>query len=106
MSAGQTQALRFGQRSSSTSTLVQIVAIVKRQVQQPDISAAARDRAPHRIARFAHELAGLFHSFYNGCRVLGVEPELTIARLALVAATQRVLKHALSILGVDAPEKM
>jgi arginyl-tRNA synthetase len=71
-----------------------------------EISAAARDRAPHRIARFAHELAGLFHSFYNGCRVLGVEPELTMARLALVAATQRVLKHALSILGVDAPEKM
>ena len=71
-----------------------------------EVSAAARDRAPHRIARFSHELAGLFHSFYNGCRVLGVEPELTIARLALVAATQRVLKHALSILGVDAPEKM
>ncbi len=71
-----------------------------------EISAAARDRAPHRIARFAHELAGLFHSFYNGCRVLGVEPELTMARLALVAATQRVLKHALTILGVDAPEKM
>lgn len=71
-----------------------------------EVSAAARDRAPHRIARFAHELAGLFHSFYNGCRVLGVEPELTMARLALVAATQRVLKHALSILGVDAPEKM
>jgi arginyl-tRNA synthetase len=71
-----------------------------------EVSAAARDRAPHRIARFAHELAGLFHSFYNGCRVLGVEPELTMARLALVAATQKVLKHALSILGVDAPEKM
>ncbi len=71
-----------------------------------EVSAAARDRAPHRIARFAHELAGLFHSFYNGCRVLGVEPELTMARLALVSATQKVLKHALSILGVDAPEKM
>ena len=71
-----------------------------------EVSAAARDRAPHRIARFAHELAGLFHSFYNSCRVLGVEPELTMARLALVAATQRVLKHALTILGVDAPEKM
>ena len=71
-----------------------------------EISAAARDRAPHRIARYAHELAGLFHSFYNGCRVLGVEPELTTARLALVTATQRVLRHCLGILGVDAPEKM
>ena len=71
-----------------------------------EISTAARDRAPHRIARYAHELAGLFHSFYNGCRVLGVEPELTTARLALVTATQRVLRHCLGILGVDAPEKM
>ena len=71
-----------------------------------EISAAARDRAPHRIARFAHELAGQFHSFYNACRVLGVEPELTQARLALVAATQRVLRHSLGILGVAAPEKM
>ena len=71
-----------------------------------EISAAARDRAPHRIARYAHELAGFFHSFYNGCRVLGVEPELTAARLALVVATQRVLRHSLGILGVAAPDKM
>jgi arginyl-tRNA synthetase len=71
-----------------------------------EIAAAARDRAPHRIARYAHELAGLFHSFYNGCRVLGVEPELTAARLALVTATQHVLRHSLDILGVDSPEKM
>jgi arginyl-tRNA synthetase len=81
--------------------------LIRKLGDYPDeVSAAARDRAPHRIARFAHELAGLFHSFYSSCRVLGVEPELTMARLALVAATQRVLKHALTILGVDAPEKM
>ena len=71
-----------------------------------EISGAARERAPHRIARYSHELAGLFHSFYNACRVLGVEPELSIARLALVLATQRVLRHSLTILGVAAPEKM
>lgn len=71
-----------------------------------EISAAARDRAPHRIARYAHELAGLFHAFYNGCRVLGVEPELTAARLALVSAVQQVLRHSLGILGIAAPEKM
>ena len=71
-----------------------------------EVSAAARDRAPHRIARYAHELAGQFHSFYNACRVLGVAPELTAARLALVTATQRVLRHSLGILGVAAPDKM
>ena len=71
-----------------------------------EVSTAARDRAPHRIARYAHELAGEFHSFYNACRVLGVAPELTGARLALVTATQRVLRHCLGILGVAAPNKM
>ena len=71
-----------------------------------EVSAAARDRAPHRIARYAHDLAGQFHSFYNACRVLGVAPELTQARLALVTATQRVLRHSLGILGVAAPDKM
>jgi arginyl-tRNA synthetase len=81
--------------------------LIRKLGDYPDeISAAARDRAPHRIARYAHELAGLFHSFYNGCRVLGVEPELTTARLALVTATQRVLRNSLGVLGVDAPEKM
>ena len=81
--------------------------LIRKLGDYPDeISAAARDRAPHRIARYAHELAGLFHAFYNGCRVLGVEPELTTARLALVTATQRVLRHSLGVLGVDAPEKM
>ncbi|EGO64580.1 arginine--tRNA ligase [Acetonema longum] len=71
-----------------------------------EITAAARERAPHRIARYAHELAGLFHTFYNQCRVIGVEPELQTARLALVKAVQNTLRHALRVLGVAAPDKM
>lgn len=70
------------------------------------IAAAARERAPHRIARYVYELAGLFHHFYRQCRILGVEPPLTEARLGLVKAVQYVLVHALNILGVSAPEKM
>ena len=71
-----------------------------------EVSAAAAERAPHRVARYAHEVAGLFHSFYNQCRVLGVDPELTKARLLLVTAVQRTVRHALGILGVAAPDKM
>lgn len=71
-----------------------------------EIADAARERAPHRIARFAHELAGLFHAFYNQCRIIGVEPELQAARLVLVTAVQRTVRHALGILGVVAPDKM
>ncbi len=71
-----------------------------------EITMAARERAPHHIARYAHELAGLFHTFYNQCRVIGVEPDLQSARLALAGAVQNTVRSVLAILGVAAPEKM
>ncbi|MDF2499507.1 MAG: argS [Anaerosporomusa subterranea] len=81
--------------------------LIKKMGSYPgEIADAARERAPHRIARFAHELAGLFHTFYNQCRIIGVEPEIQTARLALVAAVQSTVRHALAILGVTAPDKM
>ena len=70
------------------------------------IASAAKERAVHRVAHYVHELAGLFHSFYNQCRILGVDPEVQQARIKLVKATQHVLRHALNILGVSAPERM
>lgn len=81
--------------------------LIKKLGEYPDeISMAARERAPHHIARYAHELAGLFHAFYNQCRVIGVDPELQAARLALVTAVQNTLKSALAVLGVEAPDRM
>ena len=67
---------------------------------------AARLREPHHIARFALDLARDFHGFYNRHRVLGVEEDLSQARLRLVAAVGQVLRVALGILGVGAPESM
>ncbi len=81
--------------------------LIKKMAQFPaEVTAAARERAPHRIARYAHELAGLFHTFYNQCRIIGVDPALQAARLALVTAVRSTIRQALNILGVDAPEKM
>lgn len=71
-----------------------------------EVASAARERAPHRIARYAHDLAGLFHAFYNQCRIIGVDSELQQARLALVTAVRATVCQALGILGVAAPEKM
>ena len=71
-----------------------------------EVSEAAQERAPHRIARYCHDLAGLFHAFYNQCRIIGAEPETQTARLGLVTAVQRTLRHGLGILGVSAPERM
>ena len=70
------------------------------------IDTAARERAPHRIAHYVYELAGLFHSFYNQCRVLGVDEDVQQARLALITAVGNTLRHGLKILGVSAPDHM
>ena len=81
--------------------------LIKKLGEYPElIAAAAKERAPHRVAHYVYELASLFHSFYNQCRILGVEPEVQQARLLLVIAVQHVLKHALNILGISAPERM
>ena len=55
------------------------------------IDTAALERAPHKIAHYTYELAGMFHSFYNQCRVLGVDPALQQARLALITAVGNTL---------------
>ena len=71
-----------------------------------EISEAAVNLEPHRIARYAHELAGLFHSFYNSHRVIVEDGELQKARLVLVKSVQTVVKRALGLIGVTAPESM
>lgn len=71
-----------------------------------EIVTAARELDPSRITRYALDLAGLFHKFYNACRVKGEAEPLMQARLSLCAAARTVLKNALSLLKIDAPESM
>ncbi|MBO6179055.1 MAG: arginine--tRNA ligase [Selenomonadaceae bacterium] len=73
---------------------------------EEEIDKAAFEYAPQRIAKYAYDLASVFHSFYNHSRIVGVGEELGNARLALAATTARVIRLALKILGVSAPEKM
>ena len=70
------------------------------------VAGAARDRAPFRLTHYTQELAGLFHSFYGNCHVLGEEESVEKARLALVDSTRIVLALSLDLLGVSAPERM
>jgi arginyl-tRNA synthetase len=71
-----------------------------------EVAASARDLAPHRMARYLHEVAGLLHSFYNAYRVISDDPGLTDARLVLVDATRMVVRNGLRLLGLSAPERM
>ena len=74
------------------------------------VKAAAELREPHRIARYAEELASVFHKFYDACQILpkaGENPEpIHAARLALAAASRQVLANSLRLLGITAPERM
>jgi len=73
----------------------------------PDVlSEAANGLAPHDVAFYARKLASDYHSYYDQVRFLVDDAELTRSRLALLRATQQVLKNALAMLGVSAPEKM
>ena len=71
-----------------------------------EIRMAAEDLDPSRINRYATELAARFHRFYNACRIRGEDRATAEARLALASAARTVLRNALGILGVTAPESM
>ena len=71
------------------------------------VNDAAKEKAPYKIANYIHALAELVHVFYNECRVIDRENlELSGSRLALVKASQIVVKNALALIGVSAPIQM
>jgi arginyl-tRNA synthetase len=73
----------------------------------PDVLVgAAAALAPHDIAFYLRDVAGAFHSYYAAERFLVDDVELARARLALLAATRQVIRNALAVLGVSAPERM
>ena len=83
------------------------LALIKKMAAYPEeIRKAAADRAPHRIAHFVYEMAGLFHAFYNNCHIIQTDKELEEARLALVTAVQITIANCLTVLGISAPETM
>ncbi|MEY5144788.1 MAG: hypothetical protein RL745_149 [Actinomycetota bacterium] len=74
------------------------------------VAFAAHVREPHRIARYLEDLGGLYHRFYDSCRVLPRTDEqvegIHLARLWLCAAARQVLANGLELMGVSAPERM
>ena len=68
---------------------------------------ASKDRAPYKITNYIHELAELVHAFYSECRVIDRDNiDVSASRLALCKASKQVMKNALSLIGVSAPNHM
>lgn len=71
-----------------------------------EIELSAESLEPSKLTRYLLDLAALFHSFYNSCRVKGESEDIMQARLTLVSLTRTVISNTLGILKIDAPEKM
>ena len=81
--------------------------LIRRLGEWPEvIQIVAEALGPHRLTRYAEEVAADFHRFYTDCRVITDDARLTQARLALCQATKSVVASALALIGVNAPESM
>ncbi|HLD09372.1 MAG TPA: arginine--tRNA ligase, partial [Methylophilaceae bacterium] len=82
-------------------------ALMQRLSEFPEIvETAAQELAPHMIANYLKDLASDLHSYYNAEQFLVDDEALRLARLALISATQQVLRNGLQLLGVHAPTTM
>ena len=83
------------------------IALARRLAEMPSVvENVAESYTPHRLTRYARDVASDYHQFYQECRILADDRETRLARLALCLAAQRVLAMVLDIMGVSAPESM
>ncbi|HEY1656004.1 MAG TPA: arginine--tRNA ligase [Candidatus Tumulicola sp.] len=83
------------------------LALIRRLVEFPRVvEGVVVHLAPHRLARYARDVAADFHAFYTECKILTDDPATRGARLRLCVATKDVLARALAIVGVGAPDSM
>lgn len=81
--------------------------LIKKLAEYPEeIRISAQTLEPSRLTRYVLDVAALFHSFYNACRVKGEEENLMKARLILVDSTKTVIRNVLEVLSIKAPERM
>lgn len=72
-----------------------------------EVQNAALEKAPYKMTNYIQDLATVIHEFYTKCRIIDKEHiELTKSRLALCKASEQVMKNALNLIGVSAPEEM
>ncbi len=81
--------------------------LIKTLIRFPEILLdAAENHQFQALPVFALRIADLFHKFYETCRILGDDQEITAARLWLAKSSQIILAETLRLMGVSSPEKM
>jgi arginyl-tRNA synthetase len=97
----------FSDIDLSLLALPEEITLIKEIVRFPEVvEGSARELEPHRLTFYLNDLASVFHSYYNKNRVVSDDLRLSMARLFLVKSVRIVLRNALRLLGVSAPERM
>ncbi|MBI2448611.1 arginine--tRNA ligase [Candidatus Microgenomates bacterium] len=79
--------------------------LIKKMLEWPGlISEIAGNFQVYKVANYAYELAGVFHRFYDNCRIIGDEREKE--RLLLIRASKIILESVLRVMGIEAKKKM
>ncbi|EHQ30498.1 arginine--tRNA ligase [Mucilaginibacter paludis] len=104
---------RAGFKSGQTNGGTKELDTVERELilalnQYPDaIMQAARDYSPAIIANYVYELAKTYNKFYQEKPILKAEDEIIMQfRLELSAASAKIISKAMSLLGINVPERM
>ena len=94
--------------NASKSTTKSEIDLMKHLLSFPkEVEDSASLKDPHKITNYIHELATLVHAFYSECKIINRdELDVTASRLALCKASKIVLKNALNLIGVNAPDRM
>ena len=83
------------------------IELVKKLLLFPEVvKDGAKSLAPHKVAYYLLELASEFHVYYNKCRVVDDDRDMSGARLYLIKCVKIVLSNGLKLLGVTAPDRM
>ncbi|KAB0579701.1 arginine--tRNA ligase [Ideonella dechloratans] len=107
LAQGATQGLSPEGADLTLLTAPAELALMLKLAEYPEmLTSAAASLAPHDVAFYVRDLASAFHSYYAAERFLVEDKALAQARLALLSATRHVLRNALAVLGVSAPESM
>lgn len=97
----------FGEVNLKRLNIPEEISLIKLLSRYPEmVEGSAGSLEPHRFTFYLGELASVFHSYYNKHRVISEDAVLSRARLFLAKAVGIVIKNALDLLGVTAPEKM
>lgn len=101
------QGINFTDGDVSLLTNEAELALIREMVKLPEmVEMMAANLEPHHLPHYAQDLATIFHSFYQQCRVVSSDQAVTKARLKLVMAARIVLARVLSLMGMAAPERM